>query len=157
MLSANLENLDIVPYIQPKLMDIIVRAKAFLAEGPDLGRYTLEGDDLFIQVVEGETEAAEKRPSEFHNFYMDIQVLLAGHEVIGWGHKPHNAVTNDMLAEKDLAFTDGIAEEKFIELMPFDFAIFYPGELHRPLCVAPTGPTKCRKAVVKVHRKLLEA
>ncbi len=139
------------------MTDIITRAKAFIADGPELGRHLLEGDDLFIVVVEAETEATEKRPVEFHNEYIDIQVLLEGHEVIGWGHKPHNEVSEDMLVEKDVAFTQEIAEETFIELMPFDFAIFYPGELHRPLCAAPSGTATCRKAIVKVHRNLLEA
>ena len=156
MLSANLTNLDIVPYIRPELRAIIERASEFLATNPELGRYPLDGDDLFIQVVEGETQAADLRPSEFHNKYMDIQILLSGSEAIGYGHKPYHEIREDSLAEKDLAFTDGIAEEKFFELAPGDFAVFYPGELHRPLCQTSKGAQTCRKAIVKVNRKLLE-
>ncbi len=156
MLSANLENLAIVPYLDGSLKTIIEKASEFIATKPELGVYELQERDLFIQIVEGVTEEASKRKAEFHNNYMDIQVLLDGAEVIGYGHKPHESISEDYLGEKDLAFTPDIAEEKFVELAPLDFAIFYPSELHRPLCEAPSGPAKCRKAVVKVHRKLLE-
>ncbi|WP_068319069.1 YhcH/YjgK/YiaL family protein [Polycladidibacter hongkongensis] len=155
MLSANLNNLSLIPFASPKLLEIIEKAKAFLAEKPELGRYELEGDQLFIQVIEGTSGPVSEHKSEFHNNYMDIQVLLSGSEKIGWGHMPAGEVTEDYLAEKDLAFTAGIVDEKFIEMAANDFVVFYPGELHRPLCESKAGPKLCRKAIVKVHRDYL--
>ncbi|MGL4893098.1 MAG: YhcH/YjgK/YiaL family protein, partial [Aeromonas veronii] len=53
----------------------------------------------------------------------------------------------------DLWFVDD-DQTSYLALQPGDFAIFWPGELHRPLCT-PNQPAQVKKLVVKVHRDLL--
>ncbi|MTI16035.1 DUF386 domain-containing protein [Rhodobacteraceae bacterium RKSG542] len=155
MLSANLDNLDIVPFAHPQLLEIIKDAKEFLATNPVAGRYERDGSKVFILVADAETEAFEKRRGEFHAKYLDVQILIEGAEVIGWGHKPVGEITENLLEANDVAFCTEIADEKFIALAPGDFAVFYPHELHRPLVAADSGAAKIRKAIVKIDRAVL--
>lgn len=55
----------------------------------------------------------------------------------------------DWLAEKDIAFLAEGQQEKTVILNEGDFVVFYPGEVHKPLC-AVGAPAKVRKAVVKM-------
>ncbi|WP_068087966.1 YhcH/YjgK/YiaL family protein [Polycladidibacter stylochi] len=155
MLSANLNNLGIVPYIAPKLAGYIEDAKKLLNGNPESGRHDIDGDKAFVLVVDAETEELAKRRPEFHNNYLDVQILIEGSEVLGYGHMPHGEVSEDLMADKDVAFTAAIEDEKFIELAPLDFAVFYPGELHRPQVEGKTGAGKIKKAIVKIHREAL--
>ncbi|MTI17257.1 DUF386 domain-containing protein [Rhodobacteraceae bacterium RKSG542] len=155
MLSANLDHLETVPYIHPDLLQFILQAKDFLAMKPEAGRHELVGDKLFILVMETEVQPLEQRRPELHEKYLDVQILLEGEEILGYGHMPTGPLTEDKLAEKDVAFTAMIENEKFIRMAPRDFAVFYPAELHRPQ-VSPSGETApVRKAVLKIHRDLL--
>ena len=55
----------------------------------------------------------------------------------------------DWLTEKDIAFLPAGEQEKTVILNEGDFVVFYPGEVHKPLC-AVDEPAKVRKAVVKM-------
>ena len=58
-------------------------------------------------------------------------------------------------AQTDLYFRPGTSQlaageqEKTMFLSAGDFVVFYPGEVHKPLC-AVGSPAKVRKAVVKM-------
>ncbi|SNY90735.1 biofilm protein TabA [Cohaesibacter sp. ES.047] len=156
MLSANLNNLSIIPYLQPELAEIIGKVKALVESKPALGRHEIDGDKFFVNFVEDHTEPFADRRPEFHRNYLDIQVLAEGAEIIGWSHSPATRITEDLLKEKDVAFTKGSENEKLLTLAPMDFAIFYPGEVHRPLVATEEGPMKIFKFVAKIHRSLLE-
>ena len=55
----------------------------------------------------------------------------------------------DWLADKDIAFLPEGVDEKTVILNEGDFVVFYPGEVHKPLC-AVGAPAQVRKAVVKM-------
>ncbi|ENX7060900.1 YhcH/YjgK/YiaL family protein, partial [Legionella pneumophila] len=52
-------------------------------------------------------------------------------------------------ADKDIAFLPEGVDEKTVILNEGDFVVFYPGEVHKPLC-AVGAPAQVRKAVVKM-------
>ena len=62
---------------------------------------------------------------------------------------PAGEPQTDRLAEKDIAFLAEGQQEKTVILNEGDFVVFYPGEVHKPLC-AVGAPAKVRKAVVKM-------
>ncbi|MNL84744.1 Toxin-antitoxin biofilm protein TabA [compost metagenome] len=61
----------------------------------------------------------------------------------------------DRLAESDYALYEQVENESHIRLLPGDFSIYWPGEVHRPNC-HPEGAVNLVKLVVKVHRDLFE-
>ena len=62
--------------------------------------------------------------------------------------------SEDRLTTADIAFYPPPANEFFMNIEPGAFAIFMPGELHRP-CLTIDEKATLRKAVVKVHASLL--
>ena len=48
---------------------------------------------------------------------------------------PHGTPDTDWLADKDIAFLPAEGEqEKTVVLSEGDFVVFWPGEVHKPLC-----------------------
>ena len=69
------------------------------------------------------------------------------------GPHAYSRGTEPIILTPILWFVDD-EQTSYLALQPGDFAIFWPGELHRPLCTLTTpGPVK--KLVVKVHQSLL--
>ena len=64
----------------------VYTALQFLAETDfskvELGRYELQGDDIFYMVQQYETDP-DKTISEAHKKYIDIQFMVDGEEIIG--------------------------------------------------------------------------
>ena len=111
-----------------------------------LGRIELKGDDLFINNVEVNALAKNEQVLEVHKKHLDIHILLAGQETIGWlptgEAKEEKQPFNE---EADCAlYTD--APSAFITMRPHDFVIVYPEDAHAPII----GDGKIRKLIVKV-------
>lgn len=51
------------------------------------GKYTVDGDNLFFTVVEGQTHPLTEQHPEYHRQYIDIYIVLASVEIIGAGNK----------------------------------------------------------------------
>jgi YhcH/YjgK/YiaL family protein len=82
-LSAAAKNAFYPPVIRKALQAVAQQDPHTLPPG----KYTVDGDNLFFTVVEGQTRPlAEQRP-EFHRQYIDIHIVLAGEEIIGAGNK----------------------------------------------------------------------
>lgn len=119
------------------------------------GRYPIDGDRVFALVQDPMTQAWETGLPEFHARYIDIQYLLQGEEAIGYS--PANAQLEkitDQLAERDIAFVAQQKNETRLVLTPGMYAIFYPGELHRP-CRAQGVPMQIKKVVIKIAVDML--
>lgn len=147
-----LSRLDLVanePAIYPGLLGkgLDFLAKTDLAKLP-LGRVEIDGDRLFALVQEYETaERAAKKP-ESHAKYSDIQVVVSGEEVVGYAPLAGQTPTENLFADKDVAFYATPADETDLVLTSGAFAVFFPSDIHRPGVTRKTA-TKVRKIVVK--------
>ena len=119
------------------------------------GRYELEGDKIFVLVMDAQSgPKAEKRP-EAHAKYLDVQYVVKGAEKMGYSPYPDQVkVTEEDLEGRDIIFYDSAAHETDVLVNEGMFAVFFPYEVHRP-CVAVDAPAKARKAVIKIHKDLL--
>lgn len=153
MITGSLNTLQRTPLPAPlaRIMAEVVKSVAYWGDAP-LGKTEIDGLNLFCLVSEDLTEQSADRRGEFHQQYLDIQLLLCGEEWIGVG--PHDYVSDGAdHPHPDLWFVDD-EQTSYLALQPGDFAIFWPGELHRPLCTF-NQPAKVKKLVVKVHKDLL--
>lgn len=153
MITGSLNTLQRTPLPAPlyRIMVEVVQSVEQWLQAP-LGKQEVDGLTLFCLVSEELTEPAADRRGEFHQQYLDIQLLLRGEEWIGVG--PHDYVAEGAdHPHPDLWFVED-EQTSYLALQPGDFAIFWPGELHRPLCT-PNQPAQVKKLVVKVHRDLL--
>ncbi|MDD4920909.1 MAG: YhcH/YjgK/YiaL family protein [Bacteroidales bacterium] len=110
------------------------------------GKLILDGENLFISLVELEGKKPEVAKMEAHKKYIDIQLVLAGQETMGWT-AIENCIneTEPYNGEKDIIFyTD--KPTSYVTVNPGEFAIFFPEDGHAP--AIGSGPIK--KAIVKV-------
>ena len=121
-----------------------------------VGRYPIDGDLMFALVQTPLTQSWDSGHPEFHSRYIDIQYLFSGEELIGYAPgKPDMPLIHDHLIDRDIAFVAAIDDESKLRLSPGMFAIFYPGELHKP-CRAVNAPCLIKKVVIKIAKELLE-
>lgn len=121
------------------------------------GRHEIDGDDIFVLIQKMPTRPAAQLRPEAHRRYIDVQILLSGHEAYGFSlPDPELVPVDDRLETQDIAFYPDRKTEYFVKLEPRDFIVFFPGEFHRPCCEID-GSVEIRKAVIKVDSRLLSA
>ncbi|MBN2657597.1 MAG: YhcH/YjgK/YiaL family protein [Spirochaetales bacterium] len=114
------------------------------------GRYELEGENLFILIQEYDTADYHEKFFETHRQYIDIQYIVSGFEMIGFGEKEDLTVQEPYRLDKDIEKYKP-TERSQCRLNAGYYSIFYPGEAHMPGCTIP-GKESCRvkKLVVKI-------
>ena len=111
------------------------------------GSYKIDGNNLFVNIVEYETIDVENRFWEAHKNYLDLHLMLDGKEQI------------------DVNFIGNMEEKEFVEKDDFlplegdknghvilekdDFLICYPNDAHRT-AVKVNNPKKIKKAIFKI-------
>lgn len=112
-----------------------------------VGTTVIDGDDLWVSIVETELKLASEAQFEAHNKYIDIQIPLSAEEQ--FGVKGRNACINPVGTfddEKDcILFSDAITEIKTVA--PGEMIVFKPNTAHAPLI----GSGSIRKAIFKVR------
>ena len=123
-----------------------------------LGRNEIDGDAIYANVQEYDSNPVEGFSVEAHRKYIDIQALSAGRELIGTVKLTDAMpVVEPYSAEKDCLFLDrhvmpflldGSDSDGRIILNAGELVIFTPSDPHAP-SLAIDKPEKVRKIVVK--------
>lgn len=153
MITGNLEQLDrLLPQVAGRVKKALELLKQVDVLALPTGKTPLEGDDIFASVNTYETEPVTDRRPEKHFKYIDIQILGAGREAIGYTDVENASdLTEDRREKDDVVFYGRTQKENFVDLEKGDFAIFFPWEVHRPNCWFGEGPETVKKIVVKVR------
>ena len=113
-----------------------------------LGKTVIDGDNVFINVMDAKAFPLEERFYEVHKNYMDIQMDLIGVERIDTGDYTNMKLEN-YNEEGDVA--KAYASDLATCLIgPDNFIICMAGEPHKPN-IAVNDDTVLKKAVCKVH------
>ncbi|MCS2165013.1 YhcH/YjgK/YiaL family protein [Scandinavium manionii] len=147
MIAGNIHHLH--SWLPLELRQAIEYVKSHVTDATPLGKHDIDGNRLFYLISEDSTEPFAERRAEYHAKYLDIQIILKGQEGMTFSSQPAGKPDTDWLADKDIAFLPEGVQEKTVVLSEGDFVVFYPGEVHKPLCAVGT-PAKVRKAVVKM-------
>ncbi|WP_392553026.1 YhcH/YjgK/YiaL family protein [Orbus wheelerorum] len=151
MIIGNIEHLNLVPYLPAKLQHAIEYIRDNVNSNTPTGKYEIEGEKVFFMVSENIPRQRQDANPEYHKKYIDIQIVLEGEEGMAISTlAPHTEITEDNIASGDIAFVKTPDEETIFVAHQNDFVIFYPGEVHKPLCVVDGKLAKVRKVVVKV-------
>ena len=110
------------------------------------GKHDVQGEQIFaiVEACEGRTRAEAKL--ECHRRYIDIQLVLAGVDEMGW--KPVAECLDPQTeydAARDIRFFND-APSSWIATPPGAFCLFFPDDAHAPL----VGAGMIRKVVVKI-------
>ncbi len=147
MIIGNIHSLQ--SWLPEELRQAIEHVKQQVTEQTPLGKHDIDGNRLFMLVSEDTTQPIGERKAEFHRRYLDIQIVMRGEEGMTFSCLPAGKPDTDWLEDKDIAFLPQGEQEKTVVLSEGDFVVFYPGEVHKPLC-AVGEPAGVRKVVVKL-------
>ena len=113
----------------------------------ELGRYELDGDNIFYMVQSYDTDP-DKTISEAHKKYIDIQYMVEGEEIIGVADISEDKELTEAKEENDVWFYDCKTEP--LTLSAGKYMVLYPNDLHCPGVATKGKALTCRKVVVKV-------
>ncbi|EIG1354390.1 YhcH/YjgK/YiaL family protein [Escherichia coli] len=140
--------------LHPALQDALTLALAARPQEKAPGRYELQGDNIFMNVMTFNTQSPVEKKAELHEQYIDIQLLLNGEERILFGTAGTARQCEEFHHEDDYQLCSAIENEQAIILKPGMFAVFMLGEPHKPGCVVGE-PDEIKKVVVKVKADLM--
>jgi biofilm protein TabA len=144
MIIDTLDNLRKYTALNPLFSAVCDYLEANDLNGAPLGKISLQGSDLFINVAQTSPKTVEEARLETHRQMIDIQIPLSGDETMGY--TPLCKLPQAPYDEaKDIAFYQGKAEAYFT-LRPGMFAIFFPQDAHAP-GISAIG---VKKLIVKV-------
>lgn len=116
----------------------------------DLGKHIIDGDAMYAIVSEYVPDKKENCKAETHRKYIDIQYIVSGEEIMGFGNIANGTEEPEgYLEERDATFYSVVKDEIDIKVTSGMFAVFFPWDIHRPTCVSKPGVT-VRKVVVKI-------
>ncbi|WP_279450847.1 YhcH/YjgK/YiaL family protein [Aeromonas hydrophila] len=128
MIFGNIHQSQTYSYLPPVLKQAILYFQKTDMYNLPVGRYELNEDLLYINVMEFDTNFAEQKQAEVHQEYIDIQFLIRGEERIGFGLKNTTTpVAKAYDAINDYYLVSSISCESELLLSPGMFAIFFSG------------------------------
>lgn len=138
------------------LVNALTLAVAVWPQEKAPGHYELQGEEVFMNVMQFATQPPEQKKAELHEQYIDIQLLLTGEERILFGVAGSARECEEMHHDEDYQLCSRIDGEQSMVLKPGMFVVFMPGEPHKPGCIVGTAG-EIKKVVVKVRASLLTA
>jgi biofilm protein TabA len=127
--------------------------KSLPVHPPD-GSHKLRGDDFYVMLMTYDTLPRPECRFESHRRYVDLQVTLAGGELIDWCRSNNLQADGCYDENKDVQFYQHRNTSTCLGMGPENFAIFYPSDSHRPKITDNLSPS-VRKAVFKISTALL--
>ncbi len=123
---------------------ILEAVKEYTPENYPGGRIELDGENIYLNLLEYDTHSPAEGMTEAHRAYIDVMYMVEGAEAVYVKpvhrlqkvNREYDAQIDAMLAE-----IDGDSSE--IRLMPGDFLILFPEDAHAPAC------SLCQSAHVK--------
>lgn len=146
MIVGSLSDLDRYVSINPYFNRAFEFIRSLDFSNLELGITKIEGDDLYMSVVDTQLKKEGEALLETHNNYIDIQIPVSAPEVQGWRDRESCiSVQAPYSSEKDIEFYSD-DPSSFIMLFPGEFSIFFPEDAHAP-CI---GEGAIRKIIIKV-------
>lgn len=147
MIFGNIHNLKEFPFLEEKVKECFEYAKSHNLVSYEEGSHEIDGERLFVNIVEYTTTKPEERFWEAHKNYLDVHVMLQGTEQIDLNFI-QNMDVKEFVEKDDFLPMDGDKNSSVI-LREGDFLICYPSDGHRT-AVAVQEPEKIKKAIFKV-------
>ena len=112
------------------------------------GSHPIDGDELFVNIVEYETTPPENRFWEAHRQYLDLHFMLRGPEQIDVNFID-NMEQKEFVEKDDFLPLEGVPNSHVI-LNAGDFLLCYPADAHRT-AVQVGAPATIKKAIFKIR------
>lgn len=110
------------------------------------GRISLDGEDLFINVVELDAKEYHNLPLESHRLYIDVHILISGEETIGWLPTSDTQEVSSAYNLEDDYVLYSDRTSALVSVKPYQAVILFPEDAHVP----GIGKGKICKLIAKV-------
>ena len=147
MIFGNIKNLYEYEYLKENLKICFEYAKSNNLLNYEKGSYEIDGDNIFVNIVEYETTEVENRFWEAHRNYLDLHLMLDGSEQIDVNFI-ENMVQKEFVEKDDFLPLEG-EKNGHVVLNKDDFLICYPNDAHRT-AVKVKESEKIKKAIFKI-------
>ena len=148
MIVDSLENFDKYTALHKRFKEVEKYLKEHDLMSLKSGRYEIDGRNLYVNIDEYTTK--ETSNPEAHREYIDIQIVLDGHEKIGYADYKNGKTETAYDRERDIEFLK--ADCEYLKAESGRFFIFEPQDLHQP-CITDGQSSKVKKAVFKIKIK----
>jgi YhcH/YjgK/YiaL family protein len=113
----------------------------------ELGKYEIDGDNIFALVNEYNTKDQSEGKLEAHKKYIDVQFVAKGSELMGYAPLENQLVIDAYNEQNDITFFNG--DKSFTLVEEGMFAIFFPSDVHLP-GIKVNEKSFVKKVVIKV-------
>ena len=148
MIFGNIRQKETYRFLPDELKECFDYANTHDLAGLEKGCHPIDGDRLFVNIVEYETTAAENRFWEAHRKYLDLHLLLEGQEQIDLNFI-ENMIQKEFVEADDFLQLDGEPNSRVI-LRRGDFLICYPEDGHRT-AIKVEQRERVKKAIFKIR------
>ncbi|MCQ2348146.1 MAG: YhcH/YjgK/YiaL family protein [Paludibacteraceae bacterium] len=148
MILDKLENADLYFEVVPRFREFMEFYNANDLEELPACKLKLQGDDLFVNIMDFTGKEEKDCKMESHRDYIDIQIPVNGDEMMGWkAQEDCQQVASEYNEDKDMALYND-PQTATIMVPKGHFVVFFPSDGHRP-GIAPGK--KYRKLIVKTR------
>lgn len=145
----NDKNLSNIAKVHPLFDRAFAEIRRLIETDAPNGKYVVEGDDAFVNVMDYETKAEADSRFETHREYIDIQVVSDGVEIIGFADLEGLTVTEAY--KPDIEFYGMVGQYDSVIMTKGKISIIFPGEPHAPAMAVGDAPVKVKKLVAKIR------
>ena len=147
MIFGNIKNLKEYDFLSKAIKECFTYAQAHDLKSYAKGSHEIDGERLFVNIVEYTTTTAEERFWEAHKNYLDLHLMLDGTEQIELNFID-NMELKEFVPNDDFLPMEG-PKNSSVVLTSGDFLICYPADAHRT-AVAVNQPESIKKAIFKI-------
>ena len=147
MIIDSLKNAGLYYGVSSRLKLALEYLKKTDFESMDLGRYEIDGTNVYALVQQYETKSIEQGAWEAHRKYIDVQYVYSGSELMGYSYIHEIKVAKEYNESGDYLLLKG--EGNFFKVEAGSFVVFLPEDAHMP-CISIVEAEKVKKVVVKV-------
>ena len=123
MIFGNIQNLEEYPFLEEQIKECFAYAKEHELASYEKGSHEIDGERLFVNVVEYTTTTASERFWEAHRQYLDLHLMLHGTEQIDLNFI-ENMDLKEFVEKDDFLPMDG-EKNSSVTLRDGDFLICY--------------------------------
>ncbi|MBF0123019.1 MAG: YhcH/YjgK/YiaL family protein [Candidatus Omnitrophica bacterium] len=116
-----------------------------------VGEIEIRGRELFVRPAHYETKSAAQGKFETHRLYMDLQYVIEGEELMQVAPADVLLPLSEYNVNGDYQFFKASQGISSFIVRADEFAVFWPGEAHRPSCSVGEKPVFVKKLVFKIR------
>ena len=150
MIYDSLKNCETYFGANSRFAQAFAFVKKAVAENYPVGRYEIDGDNLYALVQEYNTNPVANAKFEAHKRYIDIQYIVSGEELMKAADISKGLEGAQYDEAKDYMLIEKANDPAVLLVKQGEFAIFFPHDIHMPGVAPNDKPAAARKIVVKV-------